>query len=562
MIKRNLKIIGPACLSLVVFSILACGLFSGRSVATEPSSTSTVAVTATEPSALLPPTATVPPATPSSLPPSPTPQPTPDDPATPAEAEREADDLSLYHQAMRPEFAGDVETVAAAGASRYKIEVNVEFPTEADSALPNARVYLRGVESVRYTNTEAVSLSEIYFRLYPNLPGYGGRMTVNDMTVDGQAVTSELEADDSAMRVPLAQPLAPGEVIELSLTFEAEVPTQGAGYNIFSYTEQTLALADFYPAVAVYDDEGWNIEVPPTYGDATFLDTSLYRVELTVPESMIVAASGSLSTEQVNDNGTRTLVLVSGPMRDFYIVMRADFEAASDVVDGILVTSYYPPDLQSGGVLALQYAVDSLRVFNEQFGPYPYTEFDVVATPTQAGGVEYPGIVVVAQFLYDQTGGFFEHATAHEVAHQWWYSMVGNDQIDDPWLDESLTNYSSIVYWEKIEGKDAAEQMIRRLFLEPYERAKAQGKDRAVAGPVADFSEEEYGVFVYGKGPLFFNALRQQVGDEIFFKIMQSYYAQYKYKIAYPDDLLATIERVSGQDIDPLFKMWIQGPTP
>jgi aminopeptidase N len=308
----------------------------------------------------------------------------------------------------------------------------------------------------------------------------------------------------------------------------------------------------------VYDDEGWNVELPPPYGDATYLDISLYQVEFTVPEEMVVVASGSQLTSQSNADGTKTVTLVSGPMREFYVVMREDYRVLSKTVDGIVVNSYYPPHLEHGAKLALKYAADSLRVFNKHFGPYPYAEFDVAATPTTAGGVEYPGIVVVSQRLYDQVGGFFQHATAHEVAHQWWYGVVGNDQVDEPWLDEALTNYSVILYWEEVEGPEMAAGIVESYYLGPYEQAKYQGRDRAVAGSVMDFSESEYSTFVYSKGALFFDALREEVGHEVFLTILQAYFAEYKYRIAHPDDLLGVIEQISGQEVDALFETWIQ----
>ena len=96
------------------------------------------------------------------------------------------------------------------------------------------------------------------------------------------------------------------------------------------------------------------------------------------------------------------------------------------------------------------------------------------------------------------------------------------------------------------------------FFLGPYEEAKENGQDRAVVGPVEDFSEREYSIFVYAKGPLFFNVLRQKVGNEIYLKIMRTYYSEYKYNIARGDDLLAVIERVSGQDVGPLFEKWME----
>jgi hypothetical protein len=504
---------------------------------------------------------TLPSPPPSPVPPSPTSSPATAEPAIAAPiiptSEVDFADLTPYRQAMLPQYGADVDTVAAMGATRYSLEVALELPP--DELPGSAGALLKGVEQIRYTNTEAVPLAEIYFRLYPNLSGYDGKMTVETVMVDGQLVQPELQADNSALRVPLAQPLTPGAVTDINLIYQADVPAQTRqGYNIFSASENTIALAGFYPTIAVYDETGWNIEIPPSYGDATYLDTSLYRVELTVPEPLVVAASGSLLKSIPNADGTKTLSLASGPMRDFYIAARADFKVASETVEGTLVNSYYPPELEEGGKLALRYAADSLRVFNQRFGPYPYAELDVAATPTTAGGVEYPGIVVVSQRVYDEPGGFFQFATAHEVAHQWWYGVVGNDQADNPWLDESLTNYSAALYWEAIEGPEEARDIIDTLFFGPYEQVKSQGQDRAVMGRVADFSEGEYGAIVYGKGPLFFHALRQAVGDEAYFKIMQAYYTDYKYKIAQPDDLLRLIEQVSGQDVEPLVETWLE----
>jgi hypothetical protein len=455
---------------------------------------------------------------------------------------------------MRPEFAVDVETLPT--ATRYYLEVEI-----APDSLDNEDgPHLEGEAWIQYTNNEAVPLSEIYLRLYPNLPGYGGQLHVTGVAVEGRPVEQPtLEANNSALRLPLAQPLPPGEVTSIYLTYTLLIPVEPEGYGILAYQRGILAMAGFYPTVAVYDDEGWDLEIPPTYGDATYLDVSLYRVELTAPKEMTVVASGALVGEASHGDGTHTWSLASGPMRDFYVVMGNDYAVASETVDGVVVNSYYPSASEEGGQLALRYAADALTLFNDRFGPYPYAELDVVATPTTAGGVEYPGVIVIAGSLYAEQGDFFRHAIAHEVAHQWWYGVVGNDQIDAPWLDESLTNYSTIFYWEEFAGEEQANTVLEGYFQRPYERAKNLGQDRPVAGSVADFSEGEYSTIVYGKGALFFDALRRQVGDDTYLKIMQTYYADYKYKIATPDDLFGVIERVSGQDVGPLRKAWIEG---
>jgi aminopeptidase N len=413
---------------------------------------------------------------------------------------------------------------------------------------------------VRYTNTESTPLDALYFRLYPNLPGYGGRMTVEQVMLDGTLVETTLEAQESALRVPLDSPLAPGAVADLTLWFSETLPTDtSAGYGIFAFADDVYTLAGFYPTIPVYDDEGWNVEVAPTYGDATFTDVAFYQIHLSVPADLAVVTSGSPLETRDNDDGTRTWVAVGGPMRDFYVAMSADYEVVSQKVNGTQVNSYYRSAQAGGGELALEYATDALHLFSERFGPYPYTELDVIATPTKAGGVEYPGAIVVGQRLYDEPGGFFELATAHEVAHQWWYGLVGNDQLDEPWLDEALTNYSAYLYFEGTAGRDMAGVIKERVFEGPYRAAQQGGWDRGVAGPVASFSEADYGAIVYGKGPLFFDAVRAQLGDDAFFAALQDYLAAHRYGVAYPDELVAAFEGTSGQEIDDLYEFWILG---
>jgi hypothetical protein len=264
---------------------------------------------------------------------------------------RKTDDLAVYRQAMLPEFAGDVDTVAKAGASRYHLDIVID-PAGLDN---EEGLTLNGLERVQYTNTEDVALSEIYFRLYPNLPAYNGLMEISSVVVVGEVVEPELEAEATALRVPLAQPLAPGEWIDIGLMFSVLVPTKSQfGYNIFGYDDSTVALAGFYPALAVYDDNGWNTQLPPHYGDASYLDSALYQVQLTIPAAMVVAASGSEIDRVLNNDGTQTLGLVSGPIREFYIVMRPDYQVASETLDGVVVNSYYPAHLAEGGHQALR----------------------------------------------------------------------------------------------------------------------------------------------------------------------------------------------------------------
>ena len=137
--------------------------------------------------------------------------------------------------------------------------------------------------------------------------------------------------------------------------------------------------------------------------------------------------------------------------------------------------------------------------------------------------------------------------------------MVGSDQVDEPWLDEALTNYSTLVYFEDIHGQQEAQSILANYFEGPYRQVVEEWRDAVVAQPVAAFSEEDYTHIVYGKGPLFFHALRREVGDETYFAIMKEYLRQHKYRIATPESFLKVAESVSGRDLDAIYKQWILG---
>lgn len=538
-------------ISLVALLLLSCTLVSPRTT------TPTVAPTPTPqaPSATPMPPTTAPTATqpPTSTPVPPTATVAAQDVAV---LDLEWADLAPYRKAMRPAYADDVAQFG--DATRYAIDVALD--------LDNAS--FQGSMRVLYTNAEDTALDQVVFRLLPNTPGFGAvpsrpMLEVTDVVVDGTLVEGELRFSGSALYLPLGAPLAPGDAVEIGMSFAGRLPTDPAtGYAQYGYIEGVLAMPNFYPLIPVYDDEGWNVEVAPTYGDATFSDTALYLVRVTLPADVTPVASGVAIERHENGDGTVSILFASGPMRDWTLVASRSYRTAQEEVDGVLITSYYlggEAGDEEGGARALDYAVTSLRIYEQLFGPYPYSELDVVATPTRAGGIEYPGLIVVAASLYDQDGGFFELATVHEVAHQWWYSLVGNDQLDEPWLDESLTQYASMLYYEHRYGEAEAAAVRESFFEAPYQRLDPEQRKMPIGLPVAAYSSNLYSAIVYGKGPLFFHEVRLLVGEESFERILQDYYQQFRYDIAYPQDLVETIERTSGQQIDALYKEWVTG---
>ncbi len=461
------------------------------------------------------------------------------------------DDLALYQPALIPSSQNDLAQLDH--PSRYDLTLiyNPTTPT------------LSGSEEVRYFNHQAEPLNEIYFRLFANYPESGGSIQVSDLTVDGAPAPSTLEAQNTALRVPLTQPLAPKTSVDLRLNFTVTIGRNSKGhYADFTADESVTTMPSVYPLIPAYDAQGWHIEDPPPYGDLVYADVSMYAVTMTVPSSMTVIASGSTVGTIDNGNGTTSWHLVGAPMRDFDLNVTSQLQKTSATVGETTVNSWYEPADPDAGKQALKFATDAMRIFENRFGTYPYRELDVVETPTTAGGIEYPGIVVIGRTLYHdpRQSQFFEFATVHEVSHQWWYGMVGDDQVNQPWVDESLAQYSSLIYEEETYGKSTGQSILRNYFRDQYNHAKDAGQDMPVNLPVSAYTDANYSAIVYGKGPLFYDAIRTKMGDATFFKFLQTYFERYRYKIATGDDILKTAEDVCGCNLQSEYNQWILSP--
>jgi hypothetical protein len=420
---------------------------------------------------------------------------------------------------------------------------------------------MMGREEVLYTNRETITLNEIVFRLYPNL--LGGNATVSNLRVNGGEVSPILELEDTILRVPLAQPLAPGEAVVVSMSFDVEIPDNPEGnYGSFTFLDGTLALAHAYPMIAEYTEEegGWEAEIPAASGDIIYASSSYYRVRLTTPATAVVAASG-IGVEESNDGTNRTVVYTAGPVRDFYIAMSENYVISEITVGETVVRSYTYSDPEIGEEV-LEQSAASLETFNDLIGNYPFTELEVAETPNLALGIEYPGVIVLTNRLYDPTtqtssgnlAAVRESTVAHEVGHQWFYSTVGNDQLDEPWLDESLAQYITYRYFIAQYGPQASAGFLASL----EGRWSGVGERPIPVGlPVSDYTPQEYGAIVYGRGPIFFINLEEVIGLETVDAFLKAYYANHKFGIAATETLKADLEAACGCDLTSEFEEWI-----
>jgi hypothetical protein len=494
--------------------------------------------------------------------------------ATPA-----ADAGDLY-DAILPDRRAAIAAATAATLPRYSIEATLTPPT--DGELPT----VSGTIELRYVNTTGAPIDELPFRLLPNLRQYeSGRMTIEDVTVDGTAVTpaapplhavpagtpvatpAVANADLILVRVPLPTPLGPGKATTVAMTFTTAVPIappDDSGLFRYHLDRGSWTLSGWYPMLAGYDPElGWDLDPPAAWSDVAFGAAALYDVTLSAPDDLVLVTPG-IETSEETSNGMESRRFLSGPARELAIVADPTLTETSADVDGTTVTVYAAPDGAAGAEQVLGWATQALDVYGNLFGPYPYTTLDIVAVPDVLGA-EFSEMIWLGEgYVADPEGsasrpGATELLVAHEVAHQWWYGLVGSDPHRRAFLDEGLAEYSAILYVEQVHGKDAARTQLDQALTLPYATMLVTSGDQVVDQPATAFPDATtYYATTYRKAGLGYAAIRAEIGHDAFFAALRRYVEANRFGIATPTDLLDAFEAASERDLDATWHLWFE----
>lgn len=464
--------------------------------------------------------------------------------------------LAFYSFFREPSnFENSAAWLISKDCPRYTIEA---------SFYPNDK-RIDGSQNVTVKNTEKVELSELYFHLYPNAfktpdtapfprhemqsaypegfsPGY-----INIKKVSTSSGPLEYEVENTLLKVVLDKPLKPGGSISLTMEFTEIIPPS---YGRFGYGKNTFNIANWYPILAVYDENGWNKDPYYAIGDPFYSDAGLYEVKIKAPSEYTIAASGYVEDKR-QEGSSSIWTFKTGLVRDFAWVASTRFKTFSKEVGGVKITSFYIKEDAPYGEKALGYAEKAMKFFSEFFGPYPYKEYAVAASDFYIGGMEYPNLVMIGRQFYNE-GDMLEYVVIHETAHQWWYGLVGNNEVKEPWLDEALAEYSTVLYYENVYGRKTGQRIYDDFILNPYkfyEQTNQSQKIGPVLRPLADFNNwGEYDAVVYSRGAIMLKQLESSIGKEKFREAMRFYFKQNIYKNATTADFIKAVNKATGAD--------------
>ncbi|SHE64529.1 Peptidase family M1 [Seinonella peptonophila] len=400
---------------------------------------------------------------------------------------------------------------------------------------------------------------EVYFHLFPNAfrqwrfdqvskPTKPGFIDISKVSVNRQSVKPVVR--ETIMKVPLPKTVSNENQSKIDLDFMLQLPRGGTRLNTF---KNTAFLAQWYPMLAVKDREGWHIDPYTTTGDPFYSIMSDFDITIHTPRGYEVISTAQDQNQQTGNS----FHLKQNNVRDFAAVITRDYRVLRKNVDGIEVNLWYLDGMEDVITSLHQAALNGMHFYNQRFGKYPYREVDVVLGETGFGiaGMEYPGLVTSVPKIPTREGEKAAiNVVVHELAHQWWYGVVGNNQVKEPWLDEGLTTFSEFLYMqEKMNEHDKS--FLDRVTVRTNEIHRTVGLTSAE--PLYRYPDSVYGLMVYVRPAAMLYDLMKQVGTEKMMKILSSYYKTYQYRVATTGDFIKLAKQVTGKNLDPFFQKWL-----
>lgn len=402
-------------------------------------------------------------------------------------------------------------------------------------------------QRIDYTNVTSETLPNLMLNVHPNHSR--GTFELNEVRVDmdGEVVQPEVFPLDVTLRLELPRPLQPDEHVAVLLDYALNLPkiqpTEEFSGGGFGYSNRSVSLGNWYPVMAPYrEDKGWYGLKYFFVGDPYVTEIADYSITITTTEGVMVAGTG-----QETHEGNRWRYEAK-QARSFAFAASDQYQVSSSEVGDVTVHSYYFPNHAEGGEVVLETATKAIELFTELYGTYPFSDYRVAETEF-AGGMEFSGLTFLGSVFYDEYDGTTRTPliplTAHEVAHQWFYGLVGNDQLTEPWLDEAPAEYSAFLYYERYLPDDTD-----WWWFYAVDQWAPAGKIDNLVYVFRD--NREYFDAVYRRGAQFMNDLRETMGDPAFFGFLEEYQRRYAYQLAQSRDFFGLIQEFTTADLVPI----------
>ena len=397
---------------------------------------------------------------------------------------------------------------AAPDADRPVIRLGFDLATDLET--------VRGTEQVTFTPD--LPVRELVFRLTANTApsvAEGNKIEVTAASAGSGGPPYRFERAGAAtstqgglLVIPLAEEAPAGEPVTARVDFTLTLGRQA--FDRFGRLDDFAWWGSGQPLLAWERGVGWHTEPMLRYtAESATSEAANIDLTVTAPAAYAVLSSGTQDPAADAGDGRRRWHAVADRARDVSVAV-GPFRTAKTTVAGSTVVVGTPPGTAPDALLAE--ARRGVQQLSDRFGPPPFPVINLARLPIGGGGIEYPGSIL----MLDDS----RVVTVHELAHQWFYAMVGNSQARDPWLDEAFASWAE----ETVDG--TASDSSLRLPGEVGDSTEHYGAN-----------ENAYYTTTYAKGSAALTAARNAAGPDRFDAAIRCYVNANAWDIADPADL-------------------------
>lgn len=376
----------------------------------------------------------------------------------------------------------------------------------------------------------------------------------------------------TAVVVPLLKPVAKGESVTVELEYEIKLPNKQGRWG---HWQGVSFLVHWHPFLAVYDETGWH---PPPFipwHQPFFTEAGQYTATIRLPKGQVLAAPSAVLEERECEPGWRDVVLAPAVLRDFALIASDRFQVMESNSAGVQLRMVYLPEHADYARRLLRIASETMPVYCQWFGPYPYPQFTVCESYFPWNGNECAGLVMLDHRVFQMpTMGepYADQLLSHEMAHQWWYNLVGTHGYAEPFMDEGPATYFAHRLMDRKHGKN--NELIRfprQLNWLPNIRRENyrygtwySAVRRNEAGPAAqaiDKYSHVYDLFsgAYDRGSRVFMMIEDRLGEAAFIDFVRTLIRKYSFRILRVSDFQRELEEYTGRSWEPFFREWVYG---
>lgn len=372
-------------------------------------------------------------------------------------------------------------------------------------------------------------------------------MTVS-LTLPDHSRKAQLKiAPPQKLMIKLNRPANTGDSVIFVIDFKG-IPFDGLIISKNKFGQRTF-FSDNWPDRAHY----WI----PCVDKLT--DKASVEFLVTAPAHYQVISNGIL-IEETNLPGNRKITYwredIPLPTK-VMVIGAADFAVNyPGEVNCIPLSSWVFPGNKADGFYDYAAAADVLSFMIDYIGPYAFKKLANIQSLTIFGGMENASAIFYAEGSISGKRNHME-LIAHEIAHQWFGNMATENNFAHLWLSEGFATYLATLYLGKTYGADSARSMLRTDRLQVIDFTRSF--NRPVVDSVSPYLEL-LNANSYQKGGWILHMLNHLLGDSVFQKAVQTYYATYSGKNAETRDLQRVFENVSGKNLDQFFRQWLYTP--